>query len=1026
MSQDSNLDRDISLPPNFGEGDISLNLQNNLSVPVSGEISQLRSGTFMPGDLLANRYRIHSLIADGGMGRVYEAEDLELQQGIAIKTILPGIASDPKALALLKSEVLLSLKVTHPNVCRIFNLDCHRSPSPDVPPVWFVTMELLRGHTLSQEIKKTGKLSTERALPIAQQMANGLEAARRANVVHGDFKSGNVLLVPGAEDTIRAVITDFGLALALEAARNSRTANVGTPAYMAPEQVTGAALSPQTDVYSFGVVLYEMVTGQWPFNADTPERVAAKRLTEAPAPPIRFAPNLDPVWNRVILKCLARESSERYESAVAAVDEITGRSRLRKSVLALTAFLLFVIAGTVGFARYREIGPFRPKPEVAVMGWRNRSGDPMQAWIATELSERLSDVLQQSTTGDVIPQQDVDRARVEFSVPVDKDLEQEDLSQFRTALGANSFVAGSYDVRNGLLILDGVVQNAKGRPLTRFHQEAPLQDLERMVSNVAEAIDRTLDREPTSGRGVASIYPKTSEGRRLYFDALDRLHSFDANDAKEKLLRVVAIEGDSVAAHASLAEAWSQLKYDKKAIQEGEKAVTLARSQELPPELLQATEARYAELQQKWADASQRYKALHDFFPSKLNYSLRYAAALTKEGQPAESIRFLNELTHSPPPIGDDPRIQTERAEAFGAESNYAEELKAAQQSQVYASRRQEKLMQADADLEVCWAQQKIGNPTGALDTCETALSIFSTFDDGVSAAVAFNGIANIKMGQSDYKGAEQAYQHVLGITERANAQVDTAGALLNLAKSEILLGDIAAAETNVRQSIELSQRIEDHGDEGRAHILLGSILENDAKNTEAREQYNVALQIGEQISDRDIQAYALSNLGQLALDDHAWDSAERYLRQALAFRTAIGEPAGIARLQLRLSDLLLSRRQMSEARSLAEKARATSEKLGDMGTFADALCTLAEIDLSSGDSTASLKNSARAAELYHSQQDGDSEAQAYLLSARGFLSKHDMQSASAEVAKAQSLSGVTSATKRDVAKLTEDIRTVK
>src|SRR5271155_1440594 len=199
MSQHSDLDGDVSLPPELGMGDISLDGGEPVSPSPRMARGYPKSGTFLPGDLLANRYRILSLIAQGGMGEVYEAEDLELQQSIAIKTILPGISADPKALALLKSEVLLSLKVTHPNVCRIFNLDCHRSTSPDVAPIWFVTMELLQGHTLAREIRMAGKFAPERALPIAEQVANGLEAARRANIVHGDFKSGNVLLVPAAD-----------------------------------------------------------------------------------------------------------------------------------------------------------------------------------------------------------------------------------------------------------------------------------------------------------------------------------------------------------------------------------------------------------------------------------------------------------------------------------------------------------------------------------------------------------------------------------------------------------------------------------------------------------------------------------------------------------------------------------------------------------------------------------------------------------------------------------------------------------
>jgi len=1027
MASNKEQDGDVSLPPEIGQEEISLPLLEYRTTSKAGfKKPNAPAAAFAPGDLLANRYRILSLISSGGMGEVYEADDLELEQRIAIKTILPAIVRSPQALALLKSEVLMSLQVTHPNVCRVFNLDCHRSASQEIPPVWFVTMELIQGHTLSWEIKKIGKFTTERALPIAQQMANGLEAARRARIVHGDFKSGNVILAPSADGTVRAVITDFGLALTLEKGHTSRAAKVGTPAYMAPEQVSGDELSPQTDVYSFGVVLYEMVTGQWPFNANTPDEISAKRLTESPTPPVRFVPNLDPAWNRAILKCLAREPSGRYPSAKDAIDEITGRSRhLRRLSLVVAAIFLTAIGLTV-LARYRELGPFRPKPEIAVMGWMNRSGDPSHAWISTELSERLANTLRQSTTDEVLPQQEIDRAKIEFSVPADRNLEQEDLSQFRTALGANAFIVGAYSVDDDRVEVDGVLQNAKGRALKRFHEEAPLQALAQVAEKIATDLSETLDSKEVTEQQLessASIYPKDAEARMLYFEATENLSDFDADSAREKLQQVVALDNDSVAAHAALAEAWSRLKHDREAIEEGRKAVELAQAQKLPPELMHLMEARYAELQLRWADAAERYKNLHDFFPNVLSYSLHYAAALIRNGQPTESERFLEELSKSPKPVGDDPRIQSERAEAFAAESNFAEELKAADQALNYASARKEKLMQADAELQVCWAQQNTGHSPAALEACETARGIFSTFDDNINAAVALNGIANIKMQQADYTGARQAYLQVLEVTQKANAQTDTAGALLNLGKSEIYLGDNSEAESHLRQAIDLAERIEDHNDESKARISLGSILDDAGKKTDATEQYGIALKIAEQTGDRNTQAYVLSNLGQMALDDHNYTVAERDLEKALTLREAMDETLGVAKLQLRLADLQLNIGNREAARNFGEKARATAEKLADMGTFADALCALAEVDLSSGNLSAALEKSAQAVGLYQSQHDTDGEAQAHLLSAKAFIATRNLKSAAQEVASAQAFPGPTEATKDEIARLSREIQ---
>ena len=235
----------------------------------------------------------------GGMGELYEAEDLELQERVALKTILPHIASDERAIVRFKREVHLARQVTHPNVCRIYDVFRHKDAagSADAPAadVVFLAMELLHGETLADRLRRDGPLSTAEILPLLDQMAAGLTAAHRAGVVHRDFKSDNVMLVKPAQpdEEPRAVVTDFGLAW--RSAQNESTALAlsmstefeicGTPAYMAPEQVEGGPVTPATDVYALGVVLYEIVTGTWPFVGETPIKMATARLHEPPASP---------------------------------------------------------------------------------------------------------------------------------------------------------------------------------------------------------------------------------------------------------------------------------------------------------------------------------------------------------------------------------------------------------------------------------------------------------------------------------------------------------------------------------------------------------------------------------------------------------------------------------------------------------------------------------------------------------------------------------------------------------------------
>ena len=176
-------------------------------------------GVFRPGEVVASRFRIVRFLAQGGMGELYEAEDLELHERLALKTVLSKIAEDERSIQMFKREVHLARQVTHPNVCRIFDVFRHQPPSAAgsetrEPDIIVLAMEFLNGETLADKLQRDGRLTTAEALPLARQMAAGLSAAHRAGVVHRDFKSLNVMLVKPAtpDGELRAVITDFGLA----------------------------------------------------------------------------------------------------------------------------------------------------------------------------------------------------------------------------------------------------------------------------------------------------------------------------------------------------------------------------------------------------------------------------------------------------------------------------------------------------------------------------------------------------------------------------------------------------------------------------------------------------------------------------------------------------------------------------------------------------------------------------------------------------------------------------------------------
>ncbi len=270
---------------------------------------------FRPEDRVGERYRIVRFIAEGGMGEVYEAEDLELHRRVALKTVRQEISAHPRVLDRFKREINIAHKVSHPNVCRIFDIGFHISGGERIA---FLTMEFLDGETLAERLKRVGRMSTAEALPLVTQMVLGLSAAHREGVVHRDFKSPNVMLVSRGND-VRVVVTDFGLARGAVADSLASTATdqrglIGSPAYMAPEQVAGLDVSATADQYALGVVMFEMVTGAWPFVDQTAVLTALKRLQEPAPSPRNFIPDLDPRWETAILRCLAREPENRFEN----------------------------------------------------------------------------------------------------------------------------------------------------------------------------------------------------------------------------------------------------------------------------------------------------------------------------------------------------------------------------------------------------------------------------------------------------------------------------------------------------------------------------------------------------------------------------------------------------------------------------------------------------------------------------------------------------------------------------------------
>src|SRR5882757_2659808 len=288
----------------------------------SSSAEYLNEGRFLPGRLLAGRYRIIALLGKGGMGEVYRADDLTLGQPVALK-FLPEVAErDEALLERFRNEVRIARRVSHPNVCRVYDVG-------EVEGHSFFTMEYIDGEDLASLLRRIGRLPQDKATDIARQLCAGLAAAHAKGVLHRDLKPANIML----DGRGQVVMTDFGLA-GLTDQIHGADVRSGTPAYMAPEQLAGKEVTAQSDIYALGLVLYEVFTGKRAFTAETLAELVRTGTQSAPSRPSSVVKDLDPAVERVILRCLEPEARNRPASALGVAAALPGGDPLAAALAA--------------------------------------------------------------------------------------------------------------------------------------------------------------------------------------------------------------------------------------------------------------------------------------------------------------------------------------------------------------------------------------------------------------------------------------------------------------------------------------------------------------------------------------------------------------------------------------------------------------------------------------------------------------------------------------------------------------------
>jgi serine/threonine protein kinase/tetratricopeptide (TPR) repeat protein len=1014
---------------------------------LAGETPAAKSGVstsaFTRTQILAGRFRILRFVARGGMGEVYEAEDLELNERVALKTVRFEMAEDERAVERFKREIQLARKVTHGSVCRTYDVFRHADGESESGgrETLVVSMEFLRGTTLSQAIKSQGRLTPEFALPIVEQMAAGLEAAHIAGVIHRDFKSANVILVPspGSPGGVRAVITDFGLAHGVTENLASLTGSldvVGTPAYMSPEQLECKEVTAATDTYALGIVMYEMLTGSVPFKGSSVISTALKRLTEDVPSPRTIVGDIDAQWETVVLRCLERDPGKRFASTADVAEALRGREVAppaavpsapwpRKYLITTVLAAVAIVGAVIYFAAFRhgtKVAPSigvsttpasKTRQSVAILGFQNLSRRPESALLGEVLTDGLWSQLDVEEIR-FIPPGRIDDMRRELGIKEVSDPGKEQLRRIGEYLGSDVIVTGTYrvDAEKGADKIDWnvhLLRAATNESVGSVQLAGTSSSVNEMASRAGKLIRGNLGIELSAQEEARldSSFSTNPEALRTFAEARVSLRNFDLQGAIKLLAKSVAADPKFAQPHVALAGAWSDLGFETRAQEESKKARDLSSNMSVEGKGL--VTGRFYETRHDWTKATEEYSSLWTLYKDNPEYGLLLANSQTSAGKAAQALVTLNEVRKLKLPLQLAAQADLQEAEAQEGVSNFEKQLAAGAAAAEKANSLNAKPLLARARIIQCGALLNAGKADEAKPKCDEALKINQDEGDALGTARATNDVANAYWRQGNYAAAKPLYEQALGKAQAIGDRRDEAGALNNLANISDSMGNQRAAEQGYRQSIVVARERGSQGDLALAQQNLALLLYSVGKQNEGAEAFRQAIQIARQIGDRRTEARALNNQCGMLLSAGEVEKARESCAESLKLRRELGDQGDLAQSLGSIGDVEFARGDLGAAEQNYREALQIQEQLGQKHDTAINRLSLADWARESGKMEDGRKLASDAASELAQEKDVGSEAYAHMTLAEIGRESGNESAAQSEIEKARHLADSTS-----------------
>jgi eukaryotic-like serine/threonine-protein kinase len=587
-----------------------------------------------------------------------------------------------------------------------------------------------------------------------------------------------------------------------------------------------------------------------------------------------------------------------------------------------------------------------PRRSVAVLGFRNLSGRPDQAWLSTALSDWLTTELSAGEQLRTIPAESVARMRMELSVADIDSLGREHLARIGRELGTDLVVVGTYgslgSESGGQIRLDLRLENTRTGDIVEAISETGSESrLFELISHAGERLRGKLGIEAVTQQQAAEVavaLPTNHDAARSYSEGLSRLRVFDTLAARDLFQKAIALEPRYALSYSALASAWAAMGYEDQARQNAKHATELSSTLPRPERLL--VEGRYREVSKDWEKAIEIYRALFDFYPDSLDYGLALANAQTSGGHGRDALATTEALHQLPPPLGDDSRIDLAEAAAAESLGDFKRDLAASTRAVEKARSLGASLLLAPAQIGRAWALNNLGQLQEASTAVFEAEKIFATAGDqrGVARSINFRGI--VLQNEGDAVAAKAKYEAALAIYRQLGNKKGVADELDNLGDVLYALADLEAARKSYEQSLAVDEEIGNQDGVALAKGALGPVLLALGDHEEAKRMSQESVVICQTIGDRSKAAIGLAGVGSALRMEGRLEEAKTYETEAVSMFKQIGDSQSAARFQLVLAELSVDQGKPAEAVAIARRSvdEFEREKMPRDGSLANAV----------------------------------------------------------------------------------------